>query len=111
VHANNAGDIAESTIRAAFDPSYIPDSRPAFEGLLVDAAGRTWVRVVTSDTTTVQFDLFDADGRWLDVLSVPSADWPRSTWSPVALGTHEVAVPIEGDDGRPLVRVFRMERR
>ena len=111
VRADNFGDIAESTIRASFDPSYIPDSRPAFEGLWVDAAGRTWVRLVNSDTASVLFDLFDADGRWLDVLSVPARDWPQSTWSPVALGRNEVAVPLEGDDGRPLVRVFRLERR
>jgi hypothetical protein len=111
VRADNFGDIAESTIRASFDPSYIPESRPAFEGLWVDAAGRTWVRLVNSDAATVQFDLFDADGRWLDVLSVAAADWPRSTWSPVAFGNHEVAVPLEGRDGRPLVRVFRIDRR
>lgn len=107
----NDDELAESTVRAAFDPSYIPDVRPAFEGLWVDAAGRTWTRLVSSDTAIVQFDLFDADGRWLDVLSVSASDWPRSTWSPVALGRNEVAVPLEGDDGRPLVRVFRIERR
>jgi hypothetical protein len=111
VAANNAGDIAESTIRAAFDPTYIPDVRPAFEGVWVDGSGRTWVRLGERDTTRVYFDLFDADGRWLDALSVPATDWPKSPWIPFAAGKQEIAVPLEGADGRPLVRVFRIERR
>jgi hypothetical protein len=111
IFANNNGEIAEATIRAAFDPSYIPDARPAYDGIWVDAAGRTWVRQVPADTSRVLFDLFDAKGRWLDVLSVPASDWPRSTWTSIALGKQEVAVPLEGEDGRPLIRVFRIERR
>ncbi len=111
VYRNNAPDIAESTIRAAFDPSYIPDTRPAFEGLWVDAAGRTWVRRGDTDTTRVAFDLFDQVGVWLDVIEVAAADWPRSTWTPIALGREQVAVPLEGEDGRPLIRVFRLQRR
>lgn len=110
VHAGNR-DLALSTIRASFDPSLIPDSRPAFEGIWVDADGRSWVRRTDRDTTAAQFDLFDQRGRWLDVLSIPASDWPESPWIPVALGRHEVAVPLEGDDGRPLVRVYRLERR
>ena len=111
VAANNTGEIAEATLRASFDPSYIPDVRPAFEGVWVDASGRTWVRLGESDTTKVFFDLYDQKGRWLDVLSVPASDWPKSPWIPIALGKQVIAVPLEGDDGRPLVRVFRIERR
>ena len=32
-------------------------------------------------------------------------------WIPFAAGKQEIAVPLEGADGRPLVRVFRIERR
>jgi hypothetical protein len=109
VHGNNR-DMAQSTIRASFDPAQIPDSRPAFEGVWVDAEGRSWVRRTERDTTNVRFDLFDERGRWLDVLGIPSTDWPASPWIPIALGRREVAVPLEGDDGRPLIRVFRLSR-
>jgi hypothetical protein len=47
----------------------------------------------------------------LDVFTLSASDWPRSPWSPVAFGRDEVAVPLEGSDGRPLVRVFQMKRR
>jgi hypothetical protein len=57
VVSNSAGDIAESTIRAAFDPTDIPEARPAFEGIWLDGSGRTWVRLGESDTTRVFFDL------------------------------------------------------
>lgn len=110
VSANNS-DIAPSTIRASFDAASIPDTRPAFEGLWLDADGRTWVRRTDADSTVVRFDLFDRQGRWLDVLSIPAGDWPRSSWIPMALGKREVAVPLEDEDGRPLIRVFRIERR
>ncbi len=110
IHANDS-DVALSTLRASFDENLIPDSRPAFEGIWVDAEGRTWVRRTDRDTTTVRFDLFDLQGRWLDVIGIPANEWPKSAWMPVALGRREVAVPLEGDDGRPLIRVFRLERR
>jgi hypothetical protein len=109
VHANNR-QMATSTIRASFDPALIPDSRPAFEGIWVDTEGRTWVRRTDRDTTAALFDLFDRQGRWLDVLSIAAADWPKSPWMPLALGRREVAVPVEGEDGRPLIRVFKLER-
>jgi hypothetical protein len=104
-----SGPSAE-VLRAAFDPSFIPDTRPAWDLFSVDAAGRRWVRVSDSDTTIVRFDLFDREGRWLDLVQVPASDWPRSAYAPVAWGREEVAVMLEGEDGRPLVRVYRIVR-
>jgi hypothetical protein len=103
--------VAESAIRAAFDPAMIPDARPAWDAFWVDAGGRTWVRAGTSDTTVVEFDLFDERGRWLDVLRIDAHGWPRSTWASLALGRDRAAVILEGEDGRPLVRVYSIERR
>jgi hypothetical protein len=103
--------VAGSAIRAAFDPAMIPDARPAWDAFWVDAGGRTWVRVGTSDTTVVEFDLFYERGRWLDVLRIDAHGWPRSTWASLALGRDRAAVILEGEDGRPLVRVYSIERR
>ena len=100
-----------ATLRAAFDVSMIPDQRPAYDGIAVDAAGRRWVRRTATDTATVHFDLFDHDGRWLDVVAVAAEGWPRSTWASVAWGREEAAVILEDAAGRPLVRVYRIEHR
>jgi hypothetical protein len=102
---------SEQVLRIAFDPSFIPDRYPAFESVSVDRAGRRWVRLGGPDTTRVAFDVFDAEGRWLDSLSVKAADWTPNPWAPEAWSRDEVAVLIEGEDGRPLVRVFSIVRR
>jgi hypothetical protein len=111
VRQNAGADVDAAVIRASFDPAMIPDTRPAYDGFWLDAAGRTWVRLGSADTAVVEFDLFDEQGRWLDVIRVDAAGWPRSTWAPVALGRREAAVILEGEDGRPLVRVYRIEQR
>lgn len=109
----NPSGVSEQALRAAFDPDLIPDSRPAYETFRVDAAGRTWVRRVAdpSDSAAVAFDLFAADGRWLDVVRVPAAGWTTSAWGPSAWSRDAVAVIIVGEDGRPMVRVYGIQRR
>lgn len=109
VRQGAGADMPEANLRAAFDPTYIPDTRPAYEAFAVDAAGRTWVRRVTDEGAPVEFDLFDRDGRWLDVITTPASGWSGSSWRPVGWGRNEIAVMLEGEDGRPLVRVYRIE--
>lgn len=104
-------DVTGDELRKAFDPTAIPDQRPAFEGIWVDREGRRWVRLSSSDTTSAQFDLFDREGRWIDQLGVPSTDWPREAWRPISFARDRVAVILEGEDGLPLIRVFRIVRR
>ena len=103
--------VTEDVLRRAFDPAAIPDQRPAFEGIWVDREGRRWVRLSSADTTKATFDLFDREGRWLDQVSVPGAEWPREAWQPASFARDRVAVILEGEDGLPLVRVFRIVRR
>ncbi len=102
---------SEQALRLAFDPAMIPDRFPAYENFSTDGEGRRWVRLVGPDTTRVAFDVFDAQGRWLDSVSVAARDWPAEWWRPVAWSRREVAVILEGEDGRPLVRVFSIVRR
>lgn len=100
----------EVALRNAFDASLIPNQRPAFEGIAIDRAGRRWVELSTGDTTRTSFDLFDRDGRWLDTVHVPSDVWPMEGYPRVAWGRDHVAITAEGEDGRPMVRVLRIER-
>jgi hypothetical protein len=110
VQAGSGSGVSEEALRTSFDPSYIPDQKPAYETWSVDAAGRTWVRRTADGSDMVRFDLFDLEGRWVDVVSVPQSGWPASAWRPVAWGRDAIAVILEGADGRPLVRVYRIER-
>jgi hypothetical protein len=103
--------VTEAELRTAFDPAAIPDQRPAFEGIWVDREGRRWVRLSSADTTTVQFDLFDREGRWLDQLRLSSTEWPREAWQPTSFSRDRVAVILEGEDGLPVIRIFRIVRK
>lgn len=106
---NEGRDFSEATLRAAMQTDKIPDRRPAFERLHTDGRGRTWVVRLTADTASqVQFDLFDAERRWVDVVRVPKAHWGRHDYSPIAWGLDRVAVVVEDDDGRPAVLVYEI---
>ena len=111
MRASDPNGASEAVLRKAFDASLIPATRPAYVAISVDAAGRRWVRLASADTSRVVFDLFDSGGRWLDVVSVAASDWPREAWGSVAWGAERAAVILEGADGRPMVRVFRVSRR
>jgi hypothetical protein len=101
----------EAALRKAFDAALIPNQRPAWEAIVVDRAGRRWVKLSTGDTTQASFDLFDRDGRWLDTVHVPSDVWPMETFFQASWGRDHIAIVAEGDDGRPMVRVLRIERK
>jgi hypothetical protein len=103
---SNPNGPGESTLRASFDPALIPSTRPAFESIDVDGEGRRWVRLNSADTTRVRYDLFDVAGRWLDSVGVPAEDWTRQAWTPASWSRTHVAVLLEGEDGRPLIRIF-----
>lgn len=104
------GPVDEATYRKARDPALIPDQRPAYSGLHVDRSGRRWVELDAADSTRMSFDVFSRDGRWLDTVHVPRELWSaegfRSAW-----GRDRVVVSQEDADGRPLLRVFRIEKR
>lgn len=99
---------AEASLREGFVADAIPNERPTFEQLSVDRAGRRWVRRSAADTTAVQYDLFDERGVWLDVVRVPANIWPHDVWDGYVWGRDHVAVTGEGEDGRPLIRIFKI---
>ncbi|MBX3173212.1 MAG: hypothetical protein KF709_02305 [Gemmatimonadaceae bacterium] len=104
------GGPDEATYRKAFDASLIPDQQPAYTNVAVDKMGRRWLQVPTADTSVVQFDVFSRDGRWQDTVRLSRRDWPNEgVWA--AWGRDRVAVRLEDEDGRPLIRVFAIRQR
>ncbi len=108
---SNPGGPPASTLRLSMDPGKIPSVRPPFERFLVDLSGRLWARRSLPDTTTVEFDVFGQEREWLDVVRVPARLWPKEQFTSEAWGTDRVAVPAEDEEGRPVVRVFRIVRK
>lgn len=53
------------------DLSRIPDTKPAAESLFVDDEGRIWVDRLTENPEGQEYDLFDAEGRFLGRVSLP----------------------------------------
>ena len=100
---------SESVLRAAFKPEYIPDIRPSFNSIEVDPSGNRWVRLESADTLRVHYDVFDSSGRWLGPVSVPAQLWPGVYQRP-AWGRDRVAVLGEDEEGKPLVRIFKIEK-
>lgn len=100
----------EATYRNAYDPSLIPNTRPAYGTIFVDRSGRRWLQLSSADTTQVQFDVFARDGRWLDTVRLPRSQWPATSFR-TSWGRGEVAVAMEDEDGLPLVRVFAIRER
>jgi hypothetical protein len=101
--------VPEAVFRTAFKPEYIPDTKPSFISIEGDPAGNRWLRLESGDTLQVHYDVFDPAGRWLGPVTVPRAQWSISYQRP-AWGRDRVAVLGEGEDGRPVVRVFRIEK-
>jgi hypothetical protein len=100
----------EDVLRAAFRPEYIPGTKPSFTSIETDPAGHRWIRLESGDSLRVHYDVFDSAGRWLGPISVPVVDWTE-VYQPPAWGRDRVAVIGQDPEGRPVVRVFRIEMR
>ena len=101
--------VPEDVLRAAFKPDFIPSTKPSFTSIETDPDGNRWIRLESGDTLNVHYDVFDVAGRWLGPVTVPSGGWAVPFQRP-AWGRDRVAVIGEGDDGRPVVRVFRIDK-
>ncbi|MEO8201718.1 MAG: 6-bladed beta-propeller [Gemmatimonadota bacterium] len=108
--ADQGGSTPEAVLRAAFNPDYIPNVRPAYNGINADLLGNRWIRLETADTVRVHYDVFDPAGRWLGAVSAAAAKWSGS-YPPPAWGSDRVAVLIEDEEGKPAVLIYRIEKR
>ncbi len=51
------------------DESLVPAYHPAIRRMLVDDQGYLWIAPVTADTTSLPFDVFDPEGRYLGAVA------------------------------------------
>lgn len=109
IQEQEGNGVPKDVLRAAFKPEYIPSTKPSFVSIESDPAGNRWLRLESGDTLAVHYDVFDSAGRWLGPVAVPMSQWGNPYQRP-AWGRDRVAVIGEGDDGRPMVRVFRIEK-
>ena len=109
IKEQDGNGVPEDVLRAAFKPEYIPDMKPSFASIESDPDGNRWIRLASGDTLVVHYDVFDSAGRWLGPVTIPAAQWSIVYQRP-AWGRDRVAVLGEGEDGRPIVRVFRIEK-
>lgn len=86
--------------------SDLPDHLPAWREIAEDRSGNLWITRYGSDANVARFDVLDPAGRWLGSIAAP-AHFGRA----FAIGRDHVADLIEGDDGRPAMRIFRIDRR
>jgi hypothetical protein len=105
------GQVPEAALRGVLVASAIPDERPAYDGISVDRAGRTWVRLMSADTTMARFDLFAPDGRWLDVVTVPQRDWTRNSATLASFAKERAGTVVLDGDGRATIRIYKIVRR
>jgi hypothetical protein len=85
--------------------SDLPDRLPAWREITEDGRGTLWITRYASDATISRFDLVDPSGRWIGSVAAP-----RGFGRAFAIGHDHVADLVEGDDGRPAVRIFRIDR-
>lgn len=95
----------EGPTRAAFRAADVPGSRPAYDWLFADSAGRRWVLVNGAAGST--FEVFDSAGRFLARVALP---FPLPPPPKVAFGDDELAVAGETGEGIPYVARLRLTR-
>jgi len=86
--------------------SDLPDHLPAWREIVEDRSGNLWITRYGTDANVARFDVLDPTGRWLGSIVAP-AHFGRT----FAVGRDHIADLIEGDDGRPAMRIFRIDRR
>lgn len=82
--------------------SLLPDSKPAFLALLVDDAGRIWLRLSTRrDATDARWIVLDQDGNIVAFTMLPIAVWLQVVDGDRAFGVSRVE-----DSGAPVVVAY-----
>lgn len=95
--------------RRAADPSVLPDSLPAFESLLLDVAGRLWVREHRAPGTprpdgTARWSVYDRRGRRLGTVEMPARLEPFEIGDDYVVGLWRDELGVEH------VRVYGLEK-
>jgi hypothetical protein len=82
-----------------------PPTQPFFDEIVIDLDGNVWTRLFqAAPRETRQWTVFDADGRWLGEVDMPSALTVKQIGRDYVLGLWMDALSVE------YVRVHRLEK-
>lgn len=99
------GEAWEPFVRRVARPDDIPPRWPAWSGLATDPLGRVWIGRPGPGGEAARLDVFGADGRPLASLASPHPRLLQGTFT-----GERVYLADEDADGRPVVRVYRLQR-
>lgn len=97
---------AEDTaaFRRVAKASDIPDRWPPWSQFAIDGANRLWVGVPGTRGAVSTLQVFDRDGRLLGSVPTPDPYILKGFWT-----ADRVYLRSQADDGRPVVRIFRLD--
>ncbi len=94
---------ARRTIEREFRDLPIPETKPAFGGeMRVDATRHLWVLELNDTGADPSWSVFDTDGVWLGVVTLPSR------FTPMDIGTDYVLGLWRDADGVEHVRMYEL---
>lgn len=94
---------ARRTIEQEFHDLPIPETKPAFGGQIkVDVNGHLWVLELNDPGADPSWSVFDADGVWLGVVTLPSG------FTPMDIGTDYVLGLWRDEDDVEHVRMYEL---
>ncbi|MES2124234.1 MAG: hypothetical protein V4503_06045 [Gemmatimonadota bacterium] len=95
----------QKAMRESANKDDIPHTWLPWTHLSLDRAGRLWVALPGDAGEVTRLQVFDRNGILLGDVPPPS----RKMFKSAAWGRDRLAVADEDDDGRPVIRVFRLE--
>jgi len=93
-------------VRALWESQEMPETKPAYGRLVVDAHGNLWVgaHVIDPSYDPTSWTVFDRDGRWLGTVEVPDRFRVHRIDGAGVLGVWRDALDVEQVRLYPLVR-------
>jgi len=102
---NNSDEAMRKALRESAKKDDIPHTWLPWTHMSLDRAGRLWVALPGDAGEVTRLQVFDRDGRLLGDVPPPSTKlFDNSAW-----GRDRVAVADEDEDGRPVIRTFRLQ--
>lgn len=82
----------------------LPRNWPRFTGLMVDLLDRTWLLVPGAGRPDAELWMVSPEGELVTRFPAPDGQLNRAAWS-----RDRLAVPDESEEGRPVIRIYRLE--
>jgi hypothetical protein len=101
----NSDEVTRKALRESAKKDDIPHTWLPWTHMSLDRTGRLWVAVPGDSGEITRLQVFDRDGLLLGDVPPPNAKmFNTSAW-----GRDRIAVLDEDDDGRPVIRTFRLQ--